>query len=201
MIMAEYQKMTGICENHVNCTTIAIAPVGVVHFAFSKRAKYLSITVRHDSSIRVAIPKGVTLSTARKFFESKIDWVSRQLKKIQRQNQQVGPSLELSAGEKRNAKKYLTARLDYLANKYGFTYNRIFIRNQRTRWGLCSSKDNISLNMKLVRLPLELQDYVILHELVHTKHKNHSKKFWQAMDKLVGDSKQLRRQMRKYRLK
>lgn len=120
---------------------------------------------------------------------------------IQRQNRQDQPLLELSAGEKRNAKKHLIQRLDYLADKYGFTYNRIFIKNQRTRWGSCSSKDNISLNMKLVRLPLEMQDYVILHELVHTKHKNHSKKFWQAMDKLVGDSKQLRKQMRKYRLK
>ena len=120
---------------------------------------------------------------------------------IQRQNQQDQPLLELSAGEKRNAKKHLIQRLDYLADKYGFTYNRIFIKNQRTRWGSCSSKDNISLNMKLVRLPLEMQDYVILHELVHTKHKNHSKKFWQTVDKLVGDSKQLRRQMRKYRLK
>ena len=120
---------------------------------------------------------------------------------IQRQNQQDQPLLELSAGEKRNAKKHLIQRLDYLADKHGFTYNRIFIKNQRTRWGSCSSKDNISLNMKLVRLSLEMQDYVILHELVHTKHKNHSKKFWQTVDKLVGDSKQLRRQMRKYRLK
>ena len=198
--------MTDICENHVNCTMVAIAPVGVVHFAFSKRAKHLSITVRHDSSIRVAIPKGMTLSVAKKFFQTKIPWVKKNLEKIQRmqiqrQNQQDQPLLELSAGEKRNAKKHLIQRLDYLADKYGFTYNRIFIKNQRTRWGSCSSKDNISLNMKLVRLSLEMQDYVILHELVHTKHKNHSKKFWQAMDKLVGDSKQLRKQMRKYRLK
>jgi predicted metal-dependent hydrolase len=201
MNMTEKQKMTEICEKHINCTTIAIAPVGVVHFVFSKRAKHLSITVRHDSSVKVAIPKGVTLKTARKFFESKIEWVNRHLKKIQNQNEKVRPPLELSNGEKRKAKKYLIERLNYLSNKYGFTYNRVFIRNQRTRWGSCSSRDNISLNMKLVRLPQELQDYVILHELVHIKHKNHSHKFWYAMDKLVGDSRQLRRQMRQYRLK
>ncbi len=204
--MTEKQKTTEICEKHVNCTTIAIAPVGVVHFVFSKRAKHLSITIKHDSSIRVAIPRGVTLTAAKKFFQTKIPWVKKSLEKIQRiqiqrQNQQGQPPLELSAIEQRKAKKYLIERLNYLAGKHGFTYNRIFIRNQRTRWGSCSSKDNISLNMKLVRLPQELQDYVILHELVHTKHKNHSKKFWQAMDKLVGDSKQFRKQMRKYRLK
>ncbi len=198
--MTQKQKMTETCEKHANCKTIAIAPVGVVHFAFSKRAKHLSITVRHDSSIRVTIPKGVTLRIARKFFESQIDWVNRHLKKIQRQNQQVRPFPELTVGEKRKAKKYLTEKLDYLSNKYGFTYNRAFIRNQRTRWGSCNSKDNISLNMKIVRLPQELQDYVILHELMHIKHKNHSKKFWHAMDKLVGDSRQFRKQMREYRL-
>lgn len=199
--MTKKQKTTEICEKHVNCTTIAIVPVGVVHFVFSKRARHLSITVRHDSSVRVAIPKGVTLRTARKFFESKINWVSNHLKKIQRQNEKVQPPLELSNGEKRKARKYLRERLDYLSNKYGFTYNRAFFRNQRTRWGSCSSRDNISLNMKLVRLPQEMQDYIILHELMHTKHKNHSKKFWHAMDELVGDSRQLRRQMRQYRLK
>ena len=55
--------------------------------------------------------------------------------------------------------------------------------------------------MKLVFLPVELQDYVILHELVHTRHKNHGKKFWNEMDKLVGDAKGLRKQMRQHRLK
>jgi predicted metal-dependent hydrolase len=201
MNMTEKQKMNEICEKHNNCTLINFAPVGVVHFAFSKRAKHLSITVRHDSSIRVAIPKGVTISIARKFLESKIKWIDRHLKKIQQQNQRVRPFTELSEGEKGEARKYLIKRLNYLSNKYGFPYNRVFIRNQRTRWGSCSSKDNISLNMKIIRLPQELQDYIILHELVHIKHKNHSKKFWQAMDKLVGDSKQLKKRMRQYRLK
>ncbi len=199
--MAEKQKMTGICENHINCTAVVIPSVGVVHFAFSKRAKHLSITVRHDLSVRVAIPKRVTLTTARKFFESKIGWIKKQLKKIEQQNQQDQTKLGLSAIEQRKAKKHLTERLDFLADKYGFTYNRVFIRNQRTRWGSCSSRDNISLNMKLVRLPKELQDYVILHELMHIKYKNHSENFWGAMDKLVGDSKQLRKKMRKYKLK
>lgn len=195
--------MTSDCENHVNCTAVAIAPVGVVHFAFSTRAKHLSITVKHDKSIRVAIPRGVTLAAAEKFLRTKIPWVERNLKKIQRLQKQKHKQQQYDIRniDRRKAKAYLTARINYLAEKYGFEFNRLFIRNQRTRWGSCSSKDNISLNMKLVFLPVRLQDYVILHELVHTREKNHGKKFWNEMDKLVGDAKGLRKKMRQYRLK
>lgn len=101
---------------------------------------------------------------------------------------------------KKEAKTILTDRLNFLAQKYKFSYNRLYIRNQKTRWGSCSSKNNISLNMNLIRLPQKLQDYVIIHELVHTKHKNHSKKFWAEMDRYVGDGKKLKKEMRECRI-
>lgn len=85
-----------------------------------------------------------------------------------------------------------------MADKHGFTYNRVFIRNQKTRWGSCSSKNNISLNMKAVLLPQELLDYVILHELVHTRIKNHSDDFWAVMNKLVGDGKDMASRLKEY---
>ena len=195
--------MIGVCEKHVNCTAVAIEPVGVVHFAQSARAKRLSITVRHDESIRVAIPKGVTQAAAEKFLRMKIPWIKNSLVKIQRLQKQKHkqPQYDIRNIDRGKAKAYLTLRINQLANKYGFEFNRLFIRNQKTRWGSCSSRNNISLNMKLVFLPVELQDYVILHELVHTRHKNHGKKFWNEMDKLVGDAKGLRKQMRQHRLK
>ena len=87
------------------------------------------------------------------------------------------------------AKVILKNRLKELSDIYGFKYNRVFIRNQKTRWGSCSGKNNISLNINLVRVSNELQDYVILHELVHTKIKNHSIRFWKDLDKYVGDGK------------
>jgi len=129
---------------------------------------------------------------------SKIPWVNRHLERL-RKLQQDYPQTNLTAASKAKAKTMLTVRLDYLARKYGYTYNKLFIRNQKTKWGTCSSKNNISLNVSLVRLPQELQDYVILHELVHTKHKNHGKKFWAEMGRLVGDAKRLKKEMRKYR--
>jgi predicted metal-dependent hydrolase len=81
-----------------------------------------------------------------------------------------------------------------------YLYQFLSLRNQKTRWGSCSAKNNISLNMNLIRLPQKQQDYVILHELVHTKHKNHSRDFWAEMDRIVGDGKRLRREMRGCRL-
>ena len=79
-----------------------------------------------------------------------------------------------------------------------FTYNNITIHNQRTRWGSCSPNNNISLNMKLVRLPDDLIDYVILHELVHTRIKNHSKKFWDELNVYICDAKKLERRLKEY---
>ena len=72
------------------------------------------------------------------------------------------------------------------------------MKNQKTLWGSCSSANNINLNVNLVRLPDELRDYVIWHELVHTRHKNHSKAFWRALNRIVGDGKRLQRQLRQY---
>ena len=98
------------------------------------------------------------------------------------------------------ARKQLVDRLNYLAQKHGFQYNRVFIRNQKTRWGSCSGKNNINLNVNLVRLPDELMDYTILHELVHTRIKNHGKRFWAQLDRLLGDAGILDRALNDYNL-
>jgi len=97
-------------------------------------------------------------------------------------------------------RKYLIDRLNQLSQKYGFNYNKVFVKNQKTRWGSCSGKNNINLNINLVRLPDDLIDYTILHELVHTRVKNHSRRFWDQLDKLLGDAKKLDRQLNKYRV-
>jgi predicted metal-dependent hydrolase len=92
----------------------------------------------------------------------------------------------------------LIDRLNRLAQRHGFRYNRVFVRNQKTRWGSCSALNNISLNINLVRLPQELIDYTILHELVHTRIKNHSRRFWQELDKILGDAKQIDKKLSEY---
>ncbi len=84
------------------------------------------------------------------------------------------------------AKKILPPRINELALKHGFQVNKITIRNNKRNWGSCSSKNNISLNLQLMKLPDDLIDYVLLHELVHTKIKNHGPQFWAKLDELTN---------------
>lgn len=182
-----------------DANTIDIDGVGPVLFERSKRARRVIISVKPFKGVRVAVPNRVSFSKAEEFVHSKINWIKVQLEKMKQYERQGYFSSNLADGIDRvKAKILLTRRLQQLTKNNGFSYNRVFIRNQRTRWGSCSTKNNISLNLKLVKLPDELVDYVILHELVHTQKKNHSKAFWSEMDKLVGDGKKMASRLKKY---
>lgn len=98
------------------------------------------------------------------------------------------------------AKEYLPQRVDLIANKYGFKYTKLSIKKSKTRWGSCSSKDNINLSIFLMKLPDELIDYIIIHELCHTIHKNHGPKFWEALNHYTnGNAKNLSKEVKQYR--
>ena len=106
----------------------------------------------------------------------------------------------IEAAWRKEAKKYLPGRLRKLAALNGFEFNKVIIKNNRSRWGSCSNKDNINLSLHMMRLPGHLIDYVLLHELTHTKYRNHSKSFWEHLDKLTGDAKGLDKELKQYRL-
>lgn len=98
------------------------------------------------------------------------------------------------------AKEYLPKRTLQLADKYGFKFKKIFIKNNTSLWGSCSSVNNINLNLHLLRLPNSLIDYVIIHELCHTVEKNHGKGFWSLMDSILGDAKTISKELKNYSL-
>jgi predicted metal-dependent hydrolase len=180
-------------------TVIEIPPLGYVYFFKSSRAKRLRITIKHDKTIRVTVPRRGNLPQAKEFLLSKTSWIQKQLRKIDHYaDSREIPDLKNIDLEK--AQTDLFNRLNYFCQKYNFSYNRAVFRRQKTRWGSCSGRNNINLNINMAALPQHLQDYVLLHELVHTKHKNHSKRFWAEMDRLVGNARMLNKEMRKYRL-
>jgi len=98
------------------------------------------------------------------------------------------------------AKQYLPERVKELAGKFELNYNKLTLKNIKSRWGSCSRINNINLSIHLMRLPDYLIDYVILHELVHTVHHNHSKRFWALLDTVTGGAKNLDKELRKYRI-
>ena len=95
---------------------------------------------------------------------------------------------------------YVPGRLKQLAVKYGFTYRKLSLKNQKTLWGSCSSLNNININIHVMRLPQHLLDYILVHELAHTVHKNHSANFWLAVDQCIGNGKVLSKELRNYRI-
>ncbi len=180
--------------------TCEVPDVGPVVLAISNRARYLRITIRPDRAVRLTIPRGVSLKRARQFLNSRIPWIKKHLRKFEEMenSREQAPLPQIS---KARARAALIERLEGLAEVHDFRFNKVSIRNQKTKWGSCSAKNNISLNVNLMRLPAELRDYVILHELVHTRIKNHSKKFWRELDVHIGGgSRALSRMLRSYTL-
>jgi hypothetical protein len=98
---------------------------------------------------------------------------------------------------KNTATKYLSQKTKILAEQMGISYQRIGIRQQKSRWGSCSSQGNLNFNWRLVHYPSEIIDYVIIHELAHRKELNHSKKFWQIVAKYDPDYKKHKAQLKK----
>jgi len=175
-------------------------PATPILFAKSARARRLSISIKPFNPVRVTFPARVSLKKAQEFLESNLEWIAKALAGIKKTEQQKSAQPPLPPIDRNNAKAILTDRLNYWAQKYNFSYNRVFIKNQKSRWGSCSNKNNINLNMNLVRLPQELADYVIIHELVHTKVRNHSKRFWSELDKYMGNARIMSKKLRNHSL-
>jgi predicted metal-dependent hydrolase len=134
---------------------------------------------------------------AKQFLHSKIPWITKHLCSL-RDRENTQKDLQLPEIDEIEAKDTLIRRFQEMADIHGLEYAKVSIRNQKTKWGSCSSKNSISLNINLARLPTQMRDYVMLHELVHTRIKNHGKEFWAELDKVVGDdSKALAKKLRK----
>lgn len=173
--------------------------VGPVLYERSRKARRVSISIRPSRGIRVAVPFSVSFSLAEQAVLSKFSWIERHLAIIRHEERHRAElTTDFVSPDRVTAKRVLTERLNELALLHGFHYNKLTFREQKTRWGSCSSNNNISLNLKLACIPVELMDFVLLHELVHTRIKNHGPAFKADLEKLVSNFRDLRSRLRLY---
>jgi len=173
--------------------------IGEVLLEPSTRAKRINLSVGPFKGVRVGVPRRVSFKQAEKFARANAPWIKKHLEEAGQLERAVKDLKKTYSIDRKLARKQLVARLDELCAEHGFRYNRVFVRNQKTRWGSCSERNNINLNINMIQLPAKLMDYAILHELVHTRVMNHSRRFWEELDKLVGDAKRLDWELKGYR--
>jgi predicted metal-dependent hydrolase len=178
-------------------SVINVDGIGPLRINRSRRARRVIISVSPTLGVRVSVPYRTSVRKALEFVETKKRWIQKHQALIA-QNEQRRQALaqNLQISDAAAAKKKITDRLFQLAEIHGFTCNRVTVRQQKTRWGSCSPKNTISLNIKLALLPVELADYVMLHELVHTRVHNHSRRFWAELDKYVLQSRAMAKRLR-----
>jgi predicted metal-dependent hydrolase len=172
-----------------------------VEVVYSKR-KTLGLEIK-EGRVKARIPERVSDKRASSFIEEHREWIEKGLEKWERVAKEREksdfriPSPDcLSPGEIESIKKSFAGRVAHFANVMGVTYARVTIRNQKTRWGSCSSKGNLNFNYKLFFLDTELMEYVIIHELAHRVHMNHSKEFWNLVGKYCPDYKERRKRLK-----
>ena len=175
--------------------TINLPKVGDILLERSYRAIHINISVKPSLKVRVAVPVGVTFEKAQHFAEQRADWIIKQLKKFSKSK---AKRLLKQPDETKliAAKKYLIDRVEYFAKMYDFNITNSPLRAWYHDGVVAVGKNNISLNILIAGLPTDIQDYIILHELLHTKIKNHSKNYWEELDRLTGDAKGLHKKLK-----
>ena len=162
----------------------------------------MRITIYPTGNVVVTAPLRTPLFFIERFFSKKREWVERKVLEFKAKPQGSADSLlrrrsrrEFLA-RKDEAKQLVIERLEHFNRHCGFAYKNISIRDQKSRWGSCSKKGNLSFSYKILFLPPELQDYLVVHELCHLKEFNHSRDFWDLVGEAIPDYSKLRRRLK-----
>ncbi len=171
---------------------------------YSPRAKNIRISINSEYKVILIIPKwpfqifkDVMEKKAIKFLEQKSSWV---IKNIEKSKQKLNPNTKIESRShylkhKKDAEILCEEKCKFWSKKMWLKYNRICIKSMKTKWGSCSSKKNLNFNYKILFLKPEEQNYLVVHELSHLKHMNHSKNFWDLVCKTLENEK-----FRKYKI-
>lgn len=179
--------------------------LGPITLSQNPRARRITLSVRPSGEVRLSFPLSVTRKQVLAFLEERVEWVVAARERMAKRRAAHSPKVyacEEIEALRQQAKAELPPRVEELAHRFGFRYGRITIRAARTKWGCCTAKGNLSLSLFLMTLPEHLRDFVILHELCHTVHLNHSPRFHALLNQCVGGrEKELQRELKNYHIR
>jgi predicted metal-dependent hydrolase len=165
---------------------------GEVKFYNQPKAKCLAISICPLEGAIVRIPPSSSVAHAYKYFCEALPTISHLISRAQHQEQIfIESRKKFLPIDLEMARSQLVSRLHRLAEKHQFKFKAAYVKQQKTRWGSCTGDNKINLNAQLITLPQELCDYVIVHELVHTKIKNHQREFWDELERYIPNAKDL----------
>jgi predicted metal-dependent hydrolase len=166
----------------------------------SNRAKQIRITIRRNGEIIVTKPHLLPSFLVSRFVQSRADWIRNGVKKFKDNPPPLlsGKSRRDYILNKERARMLVHDRVTFWNKRIGQNIGSIRIGNQKSRWGSCSKKGNLNFNYKLIYLPKEVLDYVIVHELCHLVHLNHSGAFWSLVEEQIPDWKKVRNDLKRY---
>ena len=165
--------------------------IGPVRLVKSARARRIGVRVHPLKGVTVTVPLPCSFAAGLRVFGQYREWVLKTMerqKSVRESASAAAAAPEQVEAMRKEAKELLPRRLSELAERYGFSYGRVFIKHNSSNWGSCSALGNINLNLNLVRLPQLLRDHVILHELCHLKHPNHGPEFHALLERLGADN-------------
>ena len=163
------------------------------------RRKTISLGVSEDGTITVRAPYRFPVKEADRFVEEHKDWIAVRLAEYEKIRALKPSYTEKEKSDyKRKAKAVLEEKCRCFAERMGVSYGTVTVREQKTLWGSCSAKGNLSFNWKLVRMPEEIMDYLVVHELAHRVEMNHSPAFWAVVERELPDYKRRRDWLKKH---
>ena len=171
-----------------------------VEVVYSRR-RTLGLEVRADGREILRAPKGLSNQAVMDFVKERQAWIVQkwfETERIRRQKAERPPrdyeqNPALEAQYRKEARRRITERAAYFAEKMGVDYGRIAIKAAKTRWGSCSAQGNLNFHWKLILMPPAILDYVVVHELAHRIEMNHSPRFWAQVERILPDYRERRR--------